>query len=127
MAVNSPCAISNDRLRSTSTEPKARPTFSSRINLSLIAPPNAWNTCQLHEQAVQNDPDDADDNHPDNHHIRQETGAGIPDQKAQPIAPSHHLRRYHDHPGETRRHPQRRDDLRENSREDHSPKALYTS
>src|SRR6267378_3390505 len=62
-ATNSPRAISNERCRNTSTEPKLTEPSSMRSGLSIIAPSDAANLREPHQDAVDHHADYADDDH----------------------------------------------------------------
>src|ERR1700759_1311541 len=91
MATNSPCAISSEKPRNTSTVPNDLLTFSSLRGLVFISPPHARNFCQLHENPINGDANDADHDHTCDQQIHAQAVARVPDRKPQPVAARDHL------------------------------------
>src|SRR6185503_18363502 len=95
-ATNSPRLISNESFCRTVRVPKLRETSLTRMRLSLIAPPHAWDARQLDEQPIDDNPDQSDNHHSDYDQVVPEAVSGVPYEKAEPVPSCDHLRCHYD-------------------------------
>src|SRR5207342_2528217 len=125
MATVSPSATSKSMSCRTASVPlsvaKALETFATRI-LVRIAPPHVPHVLQLSHQHVQQQSDQANDDHAGDDEVVAVAGvARIDDQVAQSRAQRDHFRRHHHQPGNAEADAHADDDLRQRAGDDDTP------
>src|SRR3954466_4636940 len=78
MATNSPASTSSEKSFRTSVWPKERETDSRLSGLSFISPTYARNPCEQQEQPVNDDADQAYDDHVDDEEVNAQAVARVP-------------------------------------------------
>src|SRR5262249_21180361 len=123
IATSSPSPTAKLTSSTTSSPPSFVGKRLARLRTSIlvrIAPPDRLEPLEKPHDAVEREPDQADDDHPRDDEVVAVSGvARVDDHEAEPRAERDHLGRHDDEPGDPEADPHSDDDLRQHRRNHH--------